>query len=91
MLLNILNKNATAPLSMKNSIFFSIDQYLEKTYPKLNFDEVDLIATDIQRRYDYSSLIEQIDEQIKETAYYANIKLESVDDNEGLVHSSEGC
>tara|TARA_Y100001970_G_scaffold139221_1_gene171276 strand:+ start:185 stop:415 length:231 start_codon:yes stop_codon:yes gene_type:complete len=76
---------------MKNSIFFSIDQYLEKTYPKLNFDEVDLIATDIQRRYDYSSLIEQIDEQIKETAYYANIKLESVDDNEGLVHSSEGC
>ena len=80
-----------ASLSMKNSIFFSIDQYLEKTYPKLNFDEVDLIATDIQRRYDYSSLIEQIDEQIKETAYYANIKLESVDDNEGLVHSSEGC
>ena len=76
---------------MKNSIFFSIDQYLEKTYPKLNFDEVDLIATDIQRRYDYTSLIEQIDEQIKETAYYANIKLESVDDNEGLVHSSEGC
>ena len=76
---------------MKNSIFFSIDQYLEKTYPKLNFDEVDLIATDIQRRYDYTSLIEHIDEQIKETAYYANIKLETQDDNEGLVHTSEGC
>ena len=76
---------------MKNSILFEIDKYLEKTYPKLNFDEVDLIATDIQRRYDYTSLIEQIDEQIKETAYYANIKLETHDDNEGLVHSSEGC
>jgi phage terminase Nu1 subunit (DNA packaging protein) len=76
---------------MKNSILFEIDKYLEKTYPKLNFDEVDLIATDIQRRYDYTSLIEQIDEQIKETAYYANIKLESQDDNEGLVHTSEGC
>ena len=76
---------------MKNSILFEIDKYLEKTYPKLNFDEVDLIATDIQRRYDYTSLITQIDEQIKETAYYANIKLESLDDNEGLVHSSEGC
>ena len=76
---------------MKNSILFEIDKYLEKTYPKLNFDEVDLIATDIQRRYDYTSLIEQIDEQIKETAYYANIKLESLDDNEGFVHSSEGC
>ena len=80
-----------ASLSMKNSILFEIDKYLEKTYPKLNFDEVDLIATDIQRRYDYTSLIEQIDEQIKETAYYANIKLESQDDNEGLVHTSEGC
>ena len=76
---------------MKNSILFEIDKYLEKTYPKLNFDQVDLIATDIQRRYDYTSLIEQIDEQIKETAYYANIKLESQDDNEGLVHTSEGC
>ena len=76
---------------MKNSILFEIDKYLEKTYPKLNFDEVDLIATDIQRRYDYTSLIEQIDEQIKETAYYANIKLELQDDNEGLVHTSEGC
>ena len=76
---------------MKNSILFEIDKYLEKTYPKLNFDQVDLIATDIQRRYDYTSLIEQIDEQIKETAYYANIKLESLDDNEGFVHSSEGC
>ena len=76
---------------MKNTILFEIDKYLEKTYPKLNFDEVDLIATDIQRRYDYTSLIEQIDEQIKETAYYANIKLESQDDNEGLVHTSEGC
>ena len=76
---------------MKNSILFEIDKYLEKTYPKLNFDEVDLIATDIQRRYDYTSLISQIDEQIKETAYYANIKLESLDDNEGFVHSSEGC
>ena len=80
-----------ASLSMKNSILFEIDKYLEKTYPKLNFDEVDLIATDIQRRYDYTSLIEHIDEQIKETAYYANIKLESLDDNEGFVHSSEGC
>ena len=80
-----------ASFSMKNSILFEIDKYLEKTYPKLNFDEVDLIATDIQRRYDYTSLIEQIDEQIKETAYYANIKLESQDDNEGLVHTSEGC
>tara|TARA_Y100000356_G_C11144152_1_gene226985 strand:- start:273 stop:524 length:252 start_codon:yes stop_codon:yes gene_type:complete len=80
-----------ASLSMKNSILFEIDKYLEKTYPKLNFDEVDLIATDIQRRYDYTSLIEHIDEQIKETAYYANIKLESQDDNEGLVHTSEGC
>ena len=76
---------------MKNSILFEIDKYLEKTYPKLNFDQVDLIATDIQRRYDYTSLIEQIDEQIKETAYYANIKLESLDDNEEFVHTSEGC
>ena len=76
---------------MKNSILFEIDKYLEKTYPKLNFDEVDLIATDIQRRYDYTSLITQIDEQIKETAYYANIKLESLDDNEECVHTSEGC
>ena len=91
MLLSILNKIATAPLSMKNSIFFSIDQYLEKHYPKLNFDQVDLIATDIQRRYDYTSLTKQIDEQIKETAYYANIKLESLDDSEEFIHTSEGC
>ena len=76
---------------MDNNIIFDIRNYIESKYPKLTLDEVDLIATDIQRRYDYTSLIEHIDEQIKETAYYANIKLESLDDSEEFVHTSEGC
>ena len=76
-------------LMIFNEIFkntLEIDKYLEKNYPKLNFDEVDLIATDIQRRYDYTSLIEHIDEKIKEMV---NIDRPVIFDC--LVDKAENC
>ena len=91
-----------ASFFMENNIIFDIRNYIESKYPKLTLDEIDLIASDIQRRYDYSPIESQVEERLKECAYYANIKLtddtitvgsqfddDSID--EGLVHSSEGC
>ena len=91
-----------ASFFMDNNIIFDIRNYIESKYPKLTLDEVDLIAADIQRRYDYAPIKSQVEERLQECAYYANIKLtddsitvgsqfddDSID--EGLVHSSEGC
>ena len=91
-----------ASFFMENNIIFDIRNYIESKYPKLTLDEIDLIAADIQRRYDYAPIESQVEERLQECAYYANIKLtddsitvgsqledDSID--EGLVHSSEGC
>ena len=87
-----------ASFFMDNNIIFDIRNYIESKYPKLTLDEVDLIASDIQRRYDYAPIESQVEERLQECAYYANIKLEddciTLEDDyvdEGLVHSSEGC
>jgi len=91
-----------ASFFMENNIIFDIRNYIESKYPKLTLDEVDLIAADIQRRYDYAPIKSQVEERLQECAYYANIKLTDDCDNvesqleddsvdEGLVHSSEGC
>ena len=87
---------------MTNTIQLDVREYLEIHYPKLSLEEIDLIASDIHRRWDYSPLESQVKEKIEETAYYANIKLDGDCNNvesqfdgdsidEGLVHSSEGC
>tara|TARA_Y100001963_G_scaffold132639_1_gene191379 strand:- start:203 stop:466 length:264 start_codon:yes stop_codon:yes gene_type:complete len=87
---------------MTKTISFDLRDYLENNYPKLTLDEIDLIASDLHRRWDYSPLIKQVKSKVEETAYYANIKLqcesitnleEDVGDDieEGFVHSSEGC
>ena len=84
---------------MTNIIQLDVREYLEIHYPKLSLEEIDLIASDIHRRWDYTPLKSQVREKIEETAYYANIKLHDdvnfnrVEDDidEGFVHSSEGC
>ena len=91
-----------ASFLMDNNIIFDIRNYIESKYPKLTLDEIDLIASDIQRRYDYAPIESQVEERLQECAYYANINLDGknntndsqFDDDsvdEGLVHSSEGC
>ena len=80
-----------ASFFMDNNIIFDIRNYIESKYPKLTLDEIDLIASDIQRRYDYAPIESQVEERLQECAYYANINLESIDDTEEFVHSSEGC
>ena len=60
---------------MTYSITVDINKHLEDYYPNLTDDEIDLIAADIHRRWDYSWLIDNIDSKIQETASYANIKL----------------
>ena len=84
---------------MTNTIQLDVREYLEIHYPKLSLEEIDLIASDIHRRWDYTLLESQVKEKIEETAYYANIKLHDNvnfngmedDIDEGLEHSSECC
>ena len=99
---------------MSNTITLNVTEYLENAYPSLTDEQIDLIASDVSRRWDYSWLIDNIDTKVQDTAKYANIKLAhnpvtfntdnladfsdneaegfpDSDDDEGLVHSSEGC
>ena len=84
---------------MTNTIQLDVREYLEIHYPKLSLEEIDLIASDIHRRWDYTPLESQVKEKIEETAFYANIKLTDEsnrnpfeeDIDEGLEHSSECC
>ena len=62
---------------MKNTILFDVQEYLENAYPSLTDNEIDLIASDVTRRWDYSWLIDNVDVKCRETASYANITLRS--------------
>ena len=39
---------------MKNTILLDVQEYLENAYPTLSDSEIDLIAGDVTRRWDYS-------------------------------------
>ena len=60
---------------MKNTILFDVQEYLENAYPSLTDDQIDLIASDVTRRWDYTWLIDNVDVKCRETANYANIPL----------------
>ena len=60
---------------MKNTILLDVQEYLENAYPSLTDSEIDLIASDVTRRWDYSLLIDNVDLKCRETASYANIVL----------------
>ena len=51
---------------MTNTIQLDVREYLEIHYPKLSLEEIDLIASDIHRRWDYSPLESQVKEKIEE-------------------------
>ena len=60
---------------MTNTITLNVTEYLENAYPSLSDSEIDLIASDVTRRWDYSLLIDNVDLKCRETASYANIPL----------------
>ena len=62
-------------ITMKNCILLDIQEYLENAYPSLSDSEIDLIASDVSRRWDYSLLIDNVAARCRETASYANIPL----------------
>ena len=83
---------------MSNFIKLDVTEHLQTKYPNLDSDQIDLIAEDVSRRWDYRDLIDSVDIKCKQTAYYANIELDDESYNEGigikyepLEHSSEGC
>ena len=83
---------------MTNFIKLDINEHLQSKYPNLPPDQIDLIASDVVNRWDYSELIDTVDFKCKQTAYYANIELGDESYNEGIgikyepmEHSSEGC
>ena len=71
---------------MTFTITVDIKQSVKDFYPGLSNDEIELIATHIVKRWDYSSIYSTIEEQIKETAQYANIELEGKD---GIIESEK--
>ena len=83
---------------MTHTIELNVIEHLQKKYPKLTWQEIDLIASDVSNRWDYRDLIDSVDFKCKQTAYYANIELGDDEYNEGLnikyepmEHTSEGC
>ena len=85
-------------ITMTNTITLNVTEYLENAYPNLTDSEIDLIAGDVTRRWDYTFLTNSVDDKCRETANYANIELGDDSYNEGLdikyepmEHSSEGC
>ena len=74
---------------MKNCILFDVQEYLENAYPSLSDSEIDLIASDVSRRWDYGLLIDSVDHKVRETASYANIKLRSQFNTETVADISD--
>ena len=60
---------------MKNTILLDVQEYLENAYPSLTDSEIDLIASDVSNRWDYTFLINSVDDKVRECASYANIPL----------------
>ena len=77
---------------MKNTILLDVQEYLENAYPSLTDSEIDLIASDVTRRWDYSWLIDNVDVKCRETAGYANIPLRApfYTDNRADISDNEG-
>ena len=74
---------------MKNTILFDVQEYLENAYPSLSDSEIDLISSDITRRWDYSLLTNNVEQRIKECAMYANIDLKSTFNTESVANISD--
>ena len=74
---------------MKNTILLDVQEYLENAYPSLTDDQIDLIAGDVTRRWDYSWLIDNVDAKCRETASYANITLRSEFNTETVADISD--
>ena len=74
---------------MKNTILLDVQEYLENAYPSLTDSEIDLIAGDVTRRWDYSWLIDNVDSKCRETASYANIPLRAPFNTETSANMSD--
>ena len=74
---------------MKNTILLDVQEYLENAYPSLTDSEIDLIAGDVSRRWDYSFLIDNVDAKCRETASYANIPLRAQFNTETVADISD--
>ena len=74
---------------MKNTILLDVQEYLENAYPSLSDSEIDLIASDVSRRWDYGLLIDSVDHKVRECASYANITLRSQFNTESVADISD--
>ena len=74
---------------MTNTITLDVTEYLENAYPSLTDSEINLIASDVTRRWDYSWLIDNVDAKCRETASYANIVLRAPFNTETVAPISD--
>ena len=74
---------------MKNTSLLDVQENLENAYPSLTDTEIDLIAGDVSRRWDYGLLIDSVDNKCRETASYANITLRAPFNTETVASVSD--
>ena len=74
---------------MSNTITLNVTEYLENAYPSLTDEQIDLIASDVSRRWDYSWLTDNVDAKCRETASYANIPLRAPFNTETVANISD--
>ena len=74
---------------MKNCILLDVQEYLENAYPSLSDSEIDLIASDVSNRWDYTFLINSVDDKVRECASYANIALREPFNTETVANISD--
>ena len=74
---------------MSNIISLNVTEYLENAYPSLTDDQIDLIASDVTRRWDYTLLTDNVDLKCRETANYANIPLREPFNTETVADISD--
>ena len=76
-------------ITMTNTITLNVTEYLENAYPNLTDSEIDLIAGDVTRRWDYTFLTNSVDDKCRETANYANIELRPPFNTETVANISD--
>ena len=64
---------------MDNRITVNVTSAVKDFYPGLTTKQTDYIAQSITKGYDYSSLYDEIHQEIEEIAYTAGIELEGKD------------
>jgi len=66
-------------INKEHLLSINITETVEQFYPKLTSDEIELIAIDIKKKWDYAAMFTEMREHIKEYCCFARIDLTNKD------------